>query len=433
MRMIRRLRRLSFVLLVCFASTTAEAQTELLWQHADGRLGVWTMEDTKSLSGDPLGPGQVADPLWRISAEGDFNGDNLRDIVFQHQGDGRLAVWLMNDRSQTSGVALSPAQVPDLNWKVRGAGDFNGDFHPDLIWQNEVTGQIAAWLMEGTTRPDGNGRLLSPSVVEDTDWRIVGVADFDRDGRSDLLWQHEISGLFSVWHMNGLSRIDGTVLWPYEYESPDPNVKLRAVGDVNGDRWPDLIWQNQVTGRLSAWLMRDGQRLGEVLLSPDHVADTNWRIVGIRHPWDYSGIYTLTIAAGSCSPGFPEELKRRVYTARVEQTAANLRVSVSGDFLVTADGAAFYGAVSPTGEIGFFLGSAFDSVFGVTERLSDGTALMMFGTISATGTPAGIFPTHGSEVFALGEMFHYPPWSSVFYPYSFTGWCFMDRFEMVPQ
>ena len=321
---------------VCLASTSAEAQNDLLWQHADGRLAVWTMQRTNSVSGDPLGPGRLPDPLWQISAEADFNGDNHRDLVFQHQGDGRLAVWLMNRRAQVSGLALSPSQVPDLNWKVRGAGDFNGDFNgdfkPDLIWQNEATGQISVWLMDGTTRPDGNGRLLSPSVVADTDWQIVGVADFNRDGQSDPLWQHQISGLISVWHMNGLSRADGMVLSPDEF--PDTDLKLRAVGDVNGDHWPDLVWQNQVTGLLSAWFMRDVQRLGEVLLSPDHVADTNWRIVGIRPPGDYSGVYTLTITARSCSSGFPEELKRRVYTARVEQSDANLRVSLSGaDFL----------------------------------------------------------------------------------------------------
>ena len=99
--------------------------------------------------------------------------------------------------------------VPDLNWKVRGAGDFDGDFRPDLIWQNEVTGQISVWLMDGTTRRDG--RLLSPSVVADTDWRIVGVADFNRDGHSDLLWQHQSNGLIALWYMNGLSMVDGVL------------------------------------------------------------------------------------------------------------------------------------------------------------------------------------------------------------------------------
>ena len=351
MHVTRRLRLFSLVLLVSLASANVEAQNDLLWQHADGRLAVWTLQGTTSLSGDPLGPGKLPDPLWQISAEADFNGDNLRDLVFQHQGDGRLAVWLMDGRAQMSGLALSPAQVPDLNWKVRGAGDFNGDFKPDLIWQNEVTGQISAWLMDGTTRRDG--RLLSPSVVQDTDWRIVGVADFNGDGHSDLLWQHQSSGLVSVWHMNGLRRVDGVLLSPGQVA--DTNLKIRAVGNVDGDEWPDLVWQNQATGLLSAWLMKDSQRVSEVPLSPDRVPDTNWRVVGIRHPLDYSGVYTLTITAGSCSPGFPEELKRRVYTARVEQRGASLRVSLPGaDFLyliLDPFGGAFAGAVAPTGEI----------------------------------------------------------------------------------
>jgi FG-GAP-like repeat len=294
MRVTRGSRLFPLVLLLCLGSTNAAAQTELLWQHSDGHLAVWTLQGTNSLSGDPLGPGRLDDPLWQISAEADFNGDNQRDLIFQHQGDGRLAVWLMYGRAQISGQALSPAQVPDLNWKVRGAGDFNGDFKPDLIWQNEVTGQISTWLMDGTTRRDG--LLLSPSVVEDTDWRIVGVADFNRDGHSDLLWQHQNSGLVSVWHMNRLRMVDGVVISPDEF--PDTDVKLRAVGDVNGDLWRDLVWQNQATGLLSAWLMNDLHRLGEVQLSPGHVTDTNWRIVGIR-PWAYSLTpSTTTVLAG---------------------------------------------------------------------------------------------------------------------------------------
>jgi hypothetical protein len=97
--------------------------------------------------------------------------------------------------------------------------------------------------------------------------------------------------------------IRGVVLWPDEYELPDPNVKLRAVGDVNGDQWPDLVWQNQATGLLSAWLMNDVQRLDEVLLSPDHVTDTNWRIVGIR-PWAVQP-YSLTPSATTVIAGGP--------------------------------------------------------------------------------------------------------------------------------
>jgi hypothetical protein len=161
-----------------------------------------------------------------------------------------------------------------------------------------VTGQISAWLMDGTTRRDG--RLLSPSGVADTDWRIVGVADFNRDGQSDLLWQHQSSGLISVWYMNGLSMFDGELLSPDQVA--DTDLKIRAVGDVNGDERPDLVWQNQATGALSAWLMNDRQRVSEVLLSPDHVTDTNWRIVGLRRwavpPYSLTPSTTTVVAGG---------------------------------------------------------------------------------------------------------------------------------------
>lgn len=79
------------VLLVCSASTNAEAQWDLLWQHADGRRGVWTMDGTTRRSGElmftDLLPDPLADPLWQIASSSGFA------IVLQHQGDGRLEGW----------------------------------------------------------------------------------------------------------------------------------------------------------------------------------------------------------------------------------------------------------------------------------------------------------------------------------------------------
>jgi hypothetical protein len=164
----------------------------------------------------------------------------------------------------------------------RGNGAGEVGTRPDLIWQNEVTGQVSVWLMDGTTRRDG--RLLSPSVVEDTDWRIVGVADFNQDGHSDLLWQHQSSGLIAVWYMSGLTMVDGVLV---SNEVSDPNLKIRAVGDVDGDAQPDLVWQNQATGLLATWVMAEHVRRFSELLSPDHVADTGWRIVGMHYSQDF--------------------------------------------------------------------------------------------------------------------------------------------------
>jgi hypothetical protein len=52
---------------------------------------------------------------------------------------------------------------------------------------------------------------------------------------------------------------------------------------MNGDRKLDLIWHNQTNGFMSIWLMDGITRIGDGLrLTPDHVADTNWQIVGPR-------------------------------------------------------------------------------------------------------------------------------------------------------
>jgi hypothetical protein len=271
-------RLISMGLLFCLGPTSADAQTtDLLWQHSDGRLAVWKMQGSVMLSGDPLG--QLPDPHWQLVASSDFNLDGHSDHIFQHQGDGRLAIWLMNGNAQVRGFALTPDRAPDLNWKVRGASDFDRDERPDLIFQHEVTGQVSVWLMVGTTL-----REIRPlPSVPDTDWRIVGVADFNRDFHQDILWQHQSNGLIALWYMFTAyccSWVDDGVL--VSSEVSNPNLKIRAVGSINGDAWPDVVWQDQATGLLATWIMGpDHVRELSVLLSPNHVADTGWRIVGI--------------------------------------------------------------------------------------------------------------------------------------------------------
>jgi len=118
----------------------------------------------------PLGPGVVSDLNWKIVGSGDFNRDGWPDLVWQHQTDGRIAVWKMNGATLLDGAPISPGQLPDLNWKIRAVGDMNGDDMPDLIWQHRVDGRVAVWLMNGTTMTSA----VVIAQLADTNWEIVG-------------------------------------------------------------------------------------------------------------------------------------------------------------------------------------------------------------------------------------------------------------------
>jgi hypothetical protein len=115
---------------------------------------------------------QVPDVNWKIVGVGDLNHDGHPDLVWQHQTSGQISVWLMNGTRMMSAVLISPSVVSDLNWKIKAIGDINGDGLDDLIWQNDASGVISAWLMNGTTMTASP--LLNPYQITDTNWKIVG-------------------------------------------------------------------------------------------------------------------------------------------------------------------------------------------------------------------------------------------------------------------
>jgi hypothetical protein len=226
-------------------------------------------------SSELLSPTRVGDPQWRVAAAADMDVDGTLDLVWQHDGDGSVAVWKMDGLSMTDSRSTSVARVSDTDWKIVAAQDFNADGKPDLVWHHRTLGYVALWYMDGVNVVASE--LFSPGRVHDTNWMVEAAADFNSDGKTDLVWRHRLTGVVSVWLLDNRALVDVR-----EVSAPlvSDTWRIAAIGDLDQDNMPDLVWEDDVEGRIVGWLM-DGTTLREIVdFNPYRISDINWRIVG---------------------------------------------------------------------------------------------------------------------------------------------------------
>jgi hypothetical protein len=155
------------------ADLDLDGHPDLVWRNRnDGRLRAWLMNGSVRRSEEPLTPDRMADPAWKIAAVEDVNGDGRPDLVWQHDTSGSLVAWLMKGTRRLEARPFTPAAVDDPLWKIRAGGDFNGDGVTDLVWRHQASGALAATFLNGTVMTGVD--LLVPSVVPDLSWTIVG-------------------------------------------------------------------------------------------------------------------------------------------------------------------------------------------------------------------------------------------------------------------
>ena len=191
-----------------------DGQLDLLWQHdVDGWVVGWKLDGLDLVASGGLSIPRVGDTNWKIVGTGDFNGDAKPDIVWHHQGSGHIAVWLMDQENVLDSRLFTQGRVADTNWRIEGVGDFNADGRPDLVWRHQSQGWVGVWLMNGLTILET--RDLNPNRVPDTNWRIAAIADVNGDNRVDIIWQHVGVGWIAAWLMDGTNVTSSSSFNPY--------------------------------------------------------------------------------------------------------------------------------------------------------------------------------------------------------------------------
>jgi hypothetical protein len=255
-----------------FPDFNNDGNTDLLIQNAStNAIASWFMNGSTWISGAYFSLTPPSD--FALVGAGDFSGNGATTLVLQSSITNQIAYWYTSgaDNATIPGGNFVNT-TPAAGWKVVGVGDFNGDGKSDLVFQNQTTHQIAVWFMNGYLYQGGVLLPVSPLPG----WNVVGTGDFNADGLTDLVFQNQTTGQIALWYMNGTTYVGGTVLTTV----PASGWKVVGVGDYNGDGSADLLFQNQTSNQAAVWYLNSGSFLGSSSLSLN--PPPGWKIVGPR-------------------------------------------------------------------------------------------------------------------------------------------------------
>ncbi len=173
----------------------------------------------------------------------DFDGNGVPDIVWMNSSTRQVTV---NYYGGAGGATLLGwaylNSAGELGWTVVGAGDFDGNGTPDLVWENDSTNYVVVDYYGGS----GGATLLGYnwlSQAANTGWRVAAVADFDRNGTPDLIWMNTSTRQVTAHYYSGVTDIG----WAWLNVNGNPGWTLVGANDYDGNGVPDLVWENDST------------------------------------------------------------------------------------------------------------------------------------------------------------------------------------------
>ena len=224
-------------------------------------VGYYDMGDNGAFK--TMGWGVTAE--WELADVGDFNGNGRADILWKNTTNGYLGLW-MDGTDQW--VAL-PASNLGAGQSIIGMGDVNGDGCDDILINSN--GVLGAWDISGII----NGTEKTPvwssfGITIGSEWEVVGCADFDGNGKADIVLWRSDDGYIGTYMNCDVNDFRG--IYPGASKS---EWGIPGFGDFNGDGCDDVLVRNLGSGALGYWDGADGFKWKEI----GSGVDSTWAVI----------------------------------------------------------------------------------------------------------------------------------------------------------
>ena len=356
-------------------------------RHDDG---TWHAYGGQELA-TPVTLPMTRNPDWHWAASGDFDGNGTDDVLLRRT-DGVWAYYPTDGGNVVDTGRGWSNLTRNLDWRLVGVGDFNDDGRDDVLLRRG-NGGWAYYAMNGRrVIAEESGWANLPRRL---DWRIAGVGDFDGDERDDVLLRN-VDGAWRLYPMEGRRMVRervanlgfaGDVAW-----------RLVSVGDFDADGRDDVLLRH-TSGRWR-WQTSTGDAVASH--HPPIPRDWRWRLAAVgdvdgdggddvllRHVdgrWrSYSGLGGPAVAR---TPAMPADLAWRIGTPPVHIPDPALRrrlraaLALSAEFPITRRALSGLEALRANGA-----GVSDLSGLGLATGLRE---LELRATSSAHGTPKSV-------------------------------------------
>jgi hypothetical protein len=268
---------------------SGDGQTDILWHNgATGATQVWYMHGKTMFDQAPVDPRySVPDSSgWRLVGTGDLDYDGNTDLLWHNGATGASVVWYMVGATMRDQAPIDP-RYPVLDssgWRFAGTADFNADRKVDLIWHNGVTGATVVWFMNGTKMVSQMQVDPRYPVPDSSGWRFAGTGDFNYDGLDEIVWHNGVTGATQIWFMFAptMEMVDQVQVDP-RYLVPDSTgFALMGIADFNRDQKVDILWHNGKTGVTQVWYMDHWTMANQEQIDPRYLVrdSSGWRPAG---------------------------------------------------------------------------------------------------------------------------------------------------------